>query len=230
MVAMISKVQNVPLMMELKLMNIDPTVLAFRSTAEGAEKVLAELEAELADAKSRRGKILADINKANEAAVRDQRARLELPRLNKEEAAVSRLIRSIEMQIGFARKRVAMADQAAAAKASKAPEQGEPGRLIQLEIRAPDGRVLRQFHKSVDAARAALQPGYEVTGEVIGANIVSPIGPGARSFMKALLDAQGDELEAWLASRGIVGCVPQSPELAGKKQTVVLPSNGRDLQ
>jgi hypothetical protein len=92
---------------------------------------------------------------------------------------------------------------------------GAAGRLIQLEIRAPDGRVLRQWHKSVDAARSALSPGYEVTGEVLSGNIVSPIGPGAVSTMGALLRSQGDELVGYLAERGIGGPV------------VVLPHNNR---
>jgi hypothetical protein len=82
---------------------------------------------------------------------------------------------------------------------------GETGRLVQLEISTPDGRVIRQFHKSVDAARKALQPGYTVTGEVIGGNIVSPIGPGARSFMTSLLDASGGELLAFLEAHGLRG-------------------------
>jgi hypothetical protein len=197
-------------------MNIDAVHLAFRSTTEGAQKILDELEAELAEAKARRDKILVDISKANDASVRDQQARLKLPGLNKQDAETGRLIRSIEMQVKEARKRVAMAETAAAGAArAKAADIGVPARLLQLEIRAPDGRVLRQFHKSVDAARKALQPGYEVTGEVIGANIVSPIGPGARSFMTSLLESQGDELLAYLAEHGIVSPVAQAPELNG---------------
>jgi hypothetical protein len=109
--------------------------------------------------------------------------------------------------------------QAAAGKVRQAAERGEPGRLVQLEIRAPDGRVLKQWHKSVDAARAALQSGYEITGQVISGNTVSPVGPGAFSFMKALLTAHGDELMEWLAERGVVGA---------DKTVVVLPSNGRE--
>jgi hypothetical protein len=77
------------------------------------------------------------------------------------------------------------------------------GRLVQLEIRAPDGRVLRQFHKSVDVAREALLPGYEVTGEVIGSGVVSPVGPGTRSFMTSLLDVSGGELLAFLEKHGL---------------------------
>jgi hypothetical protein len=91
---------------------------------------------------------------------------------------------------------------------------------VQLEIRAPDGRVLRQFHKSVDAAREVLQSGYEVIGEVIGSGVVSPVGPGARSFMRALLDAGGGELLEFLEAHGIVG--------SDKQTVVVLPSNNRE--
>jgi hypothetical protein len=113
-----------------------------------------------------------------------------------------------------------MAQAQADAVAEKAGQAaGETGRLVQLEIRAPDGRVLRQWHKSVDAARAALQSGYEVTGVVIGSGVVSPAGPGARPFMKALLDLQGDVLMEWLQARGIVG---------SDKSVIVLPANGRE--
>jgi hypothetical protein len=47
-------------------MNLDSVHLAFRSTTEGAQKILNELEVELAEVKARRGKILADIAKAND--------------------------------------------------------------------------------------------------------------------------------------------------------------------
>jgi hypothetical protein len=72
----------------------------------------------------------------------------------------------------------------------------------------------------VDDARKALQSGYEVTGEVIGSGVVSPIGSGARSFMKSLLESQGDELMEWLVARGVVA----NPDPV----KVILPSNGRD--
>jgi hypothetical protein len=55
----------------------------------------------------------------------------------------------------------------------------------------------------VDAARKALQSGYEVTGEVIGSGVISPIGPGTRSFMTSLLDAGGGELLAFLEAHGL---------------------------
>jgi len=175
------------------MMNIDSIHLAYRSTAEGAQKILGELEAELAVTKTRRNAILVDVAVANDASVRDQRARMKLPSLNKEEATLGRLIRSIEMQVKEARKRVAM-DEAAAenVRARQAAANGEaPPRLMQLEIRSPDGRMIRQWHASVDAARKALSPGYEIAGEVISGNIVSPIGPGTVSTMGALLRSQG---------------------------------------
>jgi hypothetical protein len=88
------------------IMNIDPVHLAFRCTAEGTQKILNELEAELAEAKVRRDKILVDIGKANDAAFAgDRRARLELSGLNKQDAEVGRLILSIERQVAEAKKR-----------------------------------------------------------------------------------------------------------------------------
>lgn len=73
-----------------------------------------------------------------------------------------------------------------------------------FEIECPDGRIIRHRHESLDAAKKALQEGYKVSGEVLGASsddkggIVDPIGPGTTSIMQTLLDARGDELLAWL--------------------------------
>lgn len=56
-----------------------------------------------------------------------------------------------------------------------------------FEIKTPDGRTLRQQHASLEVAKAALQPGYEVTGEVIGAQDgkggwALPVGDVAQEF------------------------------------------------
>jgi hypothetical protein len=128
----------------------------------------------------------------------------------------------LRVNITYAKRQLELATaHAEGAKEKQAAERGEhgAGRLVQLEIRAPDGRMLRQFHRSLDAARAALQSGYEVIGEVISGNVVSPIGPGARSFMSALLAAQGGELLAFLEEHGIVGA---------DKTVIVLPENNRE--
>lgn len=71
------------------------------------------------------------------------------------------------------------------------------------EIKAPDGRILRQHH----ADKPVLTAGYEVTGIVFGAasdgtgGLVEKIG--GPSLMQILLDAHGDELIAYLAERHI---------------------------
>jgi hypothetical protein len=78
-----------------------------------------------------------------------------------------------------------------------------------FEIECPDGRVIRHRHETLHAAQAALQDGYKVTGEVLGAStddkggMVSPVGPGTSSLMQTLLEAHGDELLAWLGKHGI---------------------------
>jgi hypothetical protein len=204
--------------------NIDPVVLNFRSTTEGAEKILGELEAHLAEAKARRDKILADIRTANEASIRDQRARMALPGLNKEEAATGRLIRSIEMQVSEARKRVAMVEAAAVGRAKAAAPIAEGGERL-FEVSTPHNlnRVRHKAH-SVESLRSRLLPGYTVEGEIFGSNdageggVVAAIEPKGPSIMAGLLAAFGGELEAWLASRGIVGSIAQAPELAGDKE------------
>ena len=67
-----------------------------------------------------------------------------------------------------------------------------------FEIKAPDGRILRQEH----AAKPVLTAGYEVTGIVFGAasdgtgGLVEKIG--GPSLMAMLIEAHGDELVAYL--------------------------------
>jgi hypothetical protein len=188
-----------------------------------AKARLAGLESKLADAMSRRDKTAIEIASigADCVGTRGRNSAMKLPPLN-------RLAKSIDADIALLRIEIRHAQQAlklqeAAAENVKTRQAAANGatqpRLVQLEIRAPDGRVLRQWHKSVDAARMALSPGYEITGEVIGGGVVSPTGPGARPFMKALLDSQGDVLMEWLAERGIIGA---------DKTVVILPNNNRE--
>jgi hypothetical protein len=206
-------------------MNIDAVHLAVRSTTEGAQKVLGELEAELAAAKQRRDKILVDISKANDASVRDQRARLALPGLNKQEVEAGRLIRSIEMQIVQAKKRLDMAaNQAAAARAAVPIAEGAERLFL---VNTPHQlHQVRHKARTIEELRARLLPGYTIAGEIFGSNddgtggVVAAIEPTGPSIMAGLLAAFGGELEAWLAQRGIVGAIAQAPELAGDKESV----------
>jgi hypothetical protein len=39
-----------------------------------------------------------------------------------------------------------------------------------FEIKAPDGRLLRQEHPSIEVFKASLAPGYELVGIVVGAS------------------------------------------------------------
>jgi septal ring factor EnvC (AmiA/AmiB activator) len=206
-------------MMENRAMNIDPVHLAFRSgTAESAQKVLNELEAELAAAKQRRDKILADISKANDAAFAgDKRQLFALGALNKEDAAVGRLILSIQRQIAEAKKRVAMAENQAAA--AKAAESDVPVRDKLFEVVCPDGRKVRHRGASQEDVRRRLQVGYTVAGQVHGADADGNGGfiprPG---FLTAMLEAYEGEFIEWLEARGI----------SGNSVKVILPSDGRE--
>jgi hypothetical protein len=186
-------------------MNID---LPTRGVAD-FRKVLTGLEAKLVEAKARRDKILVDIRKASAAAdAGDQRARFAQGGLNKEDAAASRLILSLEAEIAEARKRVGMAEtQAATVEAKRASIDASAAPHDRLfEVEAPDGRKVRHRHASAAALQKELQPGYRVVAEVFGAGnddkggLVEPIG---QSTMKTLLAAHGDELIAFLAERGI---------------------------
>jgi hypothetical protein len=194
-------------------------------SVEDAKAALAGLEGQLSDAMARRDKIIVETARAADKAaaiggIGDQSAKISLGPLNRRAKVIDSEIALLRINITGARRHLELAT--AHAESAMAKQATETGRLVQLEIRAPDGRVLRQFHKSVDAARMALQAGYEVTGEVISSGVVSPVGPGARSFMKALLESQGSELLEFLEAHGIVG--------SDKQAVVVLPSNGRELQ
>jgi hypothetical protein len=195
-------------------------------SVEDVKAGLAFLEGKLSDALNRRDKILVETARAADKAaaiggIGDQSAKMSLGPLNEKARTVDSEIALLRMNITHAKRMLELAEaHAENAKARQAAERGEPGRLVQLEIRAPDGRTLRQFHRSVDAARAALQNGYEITGQVISGNTVSPVGPGAQSFMKALLAAHGDELMEFLAERGVTG--------SDKQTVIVLPENGRE--
>jgi hypothetical protein len=203
--------------------NIDSVHLAARSnTAENTRKVLDELESELTAAKQRRDVILNDINRASDAAVRDQRERLKLSGLNKQDVETGRLIRSIEMQVSEARKRVAMAEaNAASTKARQAFERGEPVVRNKLfEIVCPDGRKVRHRGASQEDVQRRLQSGYTIVGQVHGADADGNGGfiprPG---FLTAMLEAYEGELIAFLAARGVTG---------SDKTVVILPDNNRE--
>jgi hypothetical protein len=113
-------------MMENEMTFIGATDIPTRGVDDFRE-TLRDREAELVNAKKQRDTILLDIRKASDAAdMGDQRARLKLPGLNKQDAAAGRLILSIEAEFGEARKRLAMAvDQAAAVDAKAAVPIGE---------------------------------------------------------------------------------------------------------
>ena len=132
-------------------------------SVEDAKAVLAGLEGKLSDVLDRRDKILVEIARtADKAAaiggVGDQSAKISLGPLNKQAKAIDSEIALLRIDITGARRRLELAEGHARVRGlDRRSRLGEPGRLVQLEIRAPDGRVIRQFHKSVDAARAALQ-------------------------------------------------------------------------
>jgi hypothetical protein len=166
-------------------------------------------EAELANAKKQRDRILIDLRKASAAAdMGDQRARFALGALNKKDAEAGRLILSLEAEVAEARKRLEMAmNQAAVVEAKRGEASAVTGDRL-FEVTTPDNRVVRHRYASADGLQKILQPGYRVAAEVFGAGIdgkgglVEPIG---QSTMKTLLAAHGDELMAFLAVRGIKG-------------------------
>jgi hypothetical protein len=195
-------------------------------------EVLKGREAKLSEAKARRDKILVDLGKARDAVdAGDQRARFEQGRLNGENEAAGRLIRSLDLEVAEARKRVGMAEDQVKAmelKRAQADAAAVPGGRV-FEVATPDGvRRIRHRAASCEALQKVLQPQYHVVSEIFGANeddtggFAASIGSDAKSnMMSGLLQAHGDVLMEWLAERGIVG---------SDKTVVILPSNGRSAQ
>ena len=83
------------------------------------------------------------------------------------------------------------------------------GKWRWFEITTPDGRVVRHRALSLAELQKALLKIYKVTAEVFGASatgvggVAAQIGSDVPSIMAGLLAAHGEELETWLASRGI---------------------------
>jgi hypothetical protein len=188
------------------------------SDVESAKSTLTSLESKLQDAMSRRDKIAQETARVNAEAAAAHRYDPKLAPLNKQATVIDDEIALIRIQIRHARTALGLQEASAErVKVAQAVENGAPAHhLAQLEISTPDGRKVRQWHRSIDDARKALTAGYEVTGEVIGGTILSPIG---RPFMKALLESEGDVLKEWLMEQGIVG---------SDKTVVILPSNNRE--
>ena len=76
-----------------------------------------------------------------------------------------------------------------------------------FEVSTPDGRRLRHQHESLEAAQKAMLPGYAVTGEVFGADLLDNRGGyvrpiGGKSLLAVLIEHHADELLTWLRDNG----------------------------
>jgi hypothetical protein len=191
-------------------------------TVEDFKATLKSREVALANAKKQRDTILNDIRIANAAIdAGDKQARLQLNMLNKSKVEIGRLILSIQHGVSEARGLLALAtNQAAAAALKKAQVEAAAVPKDKLfETACPDGRRVRHRHHSIEALRRELQPGYIPIGQVFGANADDTggfVADAKSNMMDGPLQAHGDTLLAWLASRGIVGSITQAPELSGQ--------------
>jgi hypothetical protein len=214
--------------METEKMTFGATDIANRGVDDFRE-TLRVREAELVNARKQRDVILNDIRKASDAAgVGDQRARLGLAGLNKQDAAAGRLILSLEADVREAKKRLAIAENQAATAAAKRASVDAPAVTADkwFEVSCPDNRKVRHRSASLESLQRALRPGYRIIGQAFGTKEDGSGGfvsmPGAPSMLKALLESQGDELLSFLAAHGIIG--------SDKRTVVVLPANNRELQ
>jgi hypothetical protein len=177
-----------------------------KTDLEIAQDVIADLECKLAVANREKSSVDRKVRSAATAAIGNNKARFALSGLNKESEGAGRMVLTIERELAEARKRLAQVEHSiACVKANRgAVESAGHDHNRLFEIMAPDGRKLRQKHASLDAARKVLMPGYRVSGEVFGGDADGNGGfvsvPGAPSPLKALLDAHGDDLRAWLAA------------------------------
>jgi hypothetical protein len=174
-------------------------------------KTLQDREEKLANAKKQRDTILNDIRKACAAVdAGDQRARMELGGLNKSNVAAGRLILSIEAEIGEAKRRVEMAQaQADAVRAKAAVPIAEGAERLFLVNTPRNLHQVRHKARTIEELRARLLPGYNIEGEIFGANdageggVVAAIEPTVPSIMAGLLLAHGAELIAFLEAHGV---------------------------
>jgi hypothetical protein len=75
-----------------------------------------------------------------------------------------------------------------------------------FEVFTPDGRKVRHLSETREGLAARLEAGYAIGAEVYGADEHGAGGyataTNGKSLMAVLLEAHGDELLAWLASKG----------------------------
>jgi hypothetical protein len=133
---------------------------------------LKDHEARLVSARKRRDVILNDIRKANAAVdAGDQRARMELPGLNKADVAAGRLVLSIEKEVIEAKKRVDMAQAQVDAVRFKAAVPVAEGAERLFLVNTPHHlHQVRHKARTVESLRSRLLPGYTIEDEIFGAN------------------------------------------------------------
>lgn len=87
-----------------------------------------------------------------------------------------------------------------------------------FEIRSPDGRLIRQDHKTLAELKAKLVRGYEVVSEIVGKDEIAngialkpPLPDDLESYalIPALMTRYGDQVLAWLEAHA-----PPDPRLS----------------
>jgi hypothetical protein len=75
-----------------------------------------------------------------------------------------------------------------------------------FDVEAPDGRIVRLQAESIDTLKPQIAAGYTIVAEAFGARKDGTGGYsiplGGKSLLAILLEAHGDDLLAWLASKG----------------------------
>jgi hypothetical protein len=162
---------------------------------ETAQNLLAGLERQLAETRSRLSKATLELNRQGYLADRgDRKAAFAQGGLNKQIDADGRLALSIQREIGEAKKRIGYAQAQAAAMARHAQAVANAGleKARLFEVRTPDNRVVRHWGFSPVTLGAALLENYKVVSEVHGA---APDGSGGFSV------ALGSSIEEFLAAQ-----------------------------
>jgi hypothetical protein len=190
--------------------------ISTRSPVDVRREAVAFHEEKLTAARKQRDVVLIDKRVAEARAdAGDKAARMDVARLGKQDLELGRLAISIERQLKEAKKWLSFAEnQAATAKAAVPIAEGAERLFL---VNTPHAlHQVRHKAANVEVLRSRLLPGYTVQGEIFGANddgtggVVAAIEPTGPSIMTGLLAAFGDELIAFLASRGIVGSNKQT--------------------
>ncbi|HEY8005702.1 MAG TPA: hypothetical protein VIE66_02595 [Methylocella sp.] len=163
---------------------------------ECQEKIVSDLEQDLARATAARLEVLGTVRQVSTAVDEKREVAAKLAPLNKRVKELSIAIVSMTQRLADERRTLDLAKNQQAERARIAAAAANASLLKDkvFEVVAPDGRAIRHLHASAEALRSELLPGYAIRGRVYGAD-----KSGHGGFCVSLATSAAD-LEAALAT------------------------------